>query len=624
MNLELDQFRDVDLVIDYANYTFIEKQFVSQGDYKGRTLTVLVTNKGVVGEVPGLMLNLNWHNEASGLTDLSAFSVLDKANSIYRIEYPQHMMTPGRVIASIQVIQNGKVTNLKQFELTVQRLAGQAVGIIEKAEYSALVAVLADSNKFRTDIDSLSDRKVDKNGNEQVGLFNLKQEVKEAMTGGSVAVVGEGAVNVSNIVPRAVTPSKTSFFTKRPDTLFDGEWANGFYLSGSANTMKLTRTAGFKTMIVPCSPNTTYTIIKEPIAAEDGNWYFKIATSSMTVDSLKNITESTDINSYYQFSATNIDTTLKTFLTGPNDKSIVIVCAKSANPYTELLVGIQTDFKYNDYNKMFDLTVDIPEKRMFFTKNGDILFIYTHQKNGWLRHTYERFIDNSINVDVWRATDVYVCSVNFDPLYSITTGDNEGVIRLDGESDYIGGWHGDEIGQDVFIYVDDNLITSSSNLSGYCDKVQIIVKSDIYHADTQNLAFIKYKDVTYKGDEILIKCRWIAQSGFTVQHIRAGIYSIYKEHNGIPLVSTMRNNDTYLIDEPVHGIGGAATIQNIIMNGNIHLNVELEDSNSQQRWGSITDFGTRYKIYLDSFVNQIVAKNEPLNTSVRIYLKLTD
>ncbi|MFS0980331.1 ComEC/Rec2 family competence protein [Enterococcus casseliflavus] len=160
--MELDQFRDVDLVIDYANYSFIEKQFVSQGDYKGRTLTVQVTNNGVVGEVPGLMLNLNWHNQASGLTDLSAFSVLDKANSIYRIEYPQHMMTPGKVLASIQVIQNGKVTNLKQFELTVQKLAGQPVGIVEKAEFSALVAILADSNKFRTDITVLEKEKADK------------------------------------------------------------------------------------------------------------------------------------------------------------------------------------------------------------------------------------------------------------------------------------------------------------------------------------------------------------------------------------------------------------------------------------------------------------------------------
>lgn len=160
--MELDQFRDVDLVIDRANDSFVQKQFVSQGDYKGRTLTVQVTNNGNVGEVPGLTLNLNWHNEASGLTDLTAFSVVNKASSVFSIEYPEHMMTPGKVYASIQIIQDGKVTNLKEFELTVQRLAGQAVGIVDKAEFSALVAVLADANQFRTDIDSLSIEKADK------------------------------------------------------------------------------------------------------------------------------------------------------------------------------------------------------------------------------------------------------------------------------------------------------------------------------------------------------------------------------------------------------------------------------------------------------------------------------
>lgn len=160
--MELDQFRDVDLVIDRANDSFVQKQFVSQGDYKGRTLTVQVTNNGNVGEVPGLTLNLNWHNEASGITDLTAFSVISKTTSVFSIEYPQHMMTPGKVYASIQVIQNGKVTNLKEFELTVQKLAGQSVGIVDKAEFSALISVLADSNKFRSDIDTLGDKKADK------------------------------------------------------------------------------------------------------------------------------------------------------------------------------------------------------------------------------------------------------------------------------------------------------------------------------------------------------------------------------------------------------------------------------------------------------------------------------
>ena len=160
--MNLDQFRDVDLVISKANDNFFQRQFVSQGDYKGRTLTVQVTNNGVIGEVPGLVLNLRWQNQTSGLTDLSAFTLIDKANSVFRIEYPRHMMTPGKVIANIQVIQNGKITHMKPFELTVQELAGEAVGIVEKNEYSALVAVLSDANKFRTDITLLDNKKAEK------------------------------------------------------------------------------------------------------------------------------------------------------------------------------------------------------------------------------------------------------------------------------------------------------------------------------------------------------------------------------------------------------------------------------------------------------------------------------
>lgn len=248
MILELNQFRDVDLVIDKANDNFIQRQFVSQGDYRGRTLTVQVTDNGLIGQVPGLMLNLRWQNQASGLADLSAFECIDAENSIFRIEYPEHIMTPGKVIANIQVVQNGKVTHLKSFELTVQNLAGEMTGIVGQAEYSALVAVLADANKFRTDIETLgmdkadkvalaetdaevaeldsskadktalantnqqvsglASNKVDKGGNEQVTLGMLSQDVKTAMTGGSVAVVGENAINTSNIINRSITTKK--------------------------------------------------------------------------------------------------------------------------------------------------------------------------------------------------------------------------------------------------------------------------------------------------------------------------------------------------------------------------------------------------------------------------------
>lgn len=215
--MELDQFRNVDLVIDRANDSFVQKQFVSQGDYKGRMLTVQVTNNGNIGEVTGLTLNLHWHNEASGITDLSAFTVINKSTSVFGIEYPQHMMTPGKVYASIQVIQNGKVTNLKEFELTVQRLAGEAVGIVEKAEFSALVAIMADSNKFRTDIDRKADKtfvdaqlaqtelkKLNRNENESITKAMLSREIKEDLNNGVI----EFKLNTSEIEDEAVSPQK--------------------------------------------------------------------------------------------------------------------------------------------------------------------------------------------------------------------------------------------------------------------------------------------------------------------------------------------------------------------------------------------------------------------------------
>ena len=154
--MELDKFREVDLVIDHVNNHFFQNQFVSQNDNAGRSLTVQVTNNGVIGEVPGLTLNLRWHNRNSGLTDLSPFNLIDKEHSVFQIYYPKNMLNPGTVVASIQIIQNGQVSHSRQFEITVQQLQGEAKGIITKAEYGALIDALADANKFRTDIDRLN------------------------------------------------------------------------------------------------------------------------------------------------------------------------------------------------------------------------------------------------------------------------------------------------------------------------------------------------------------------------------------------------------------------------------------------------------------------------------------
>lgn len=156
--MELNQFRDVDVVLDKANDNIIQKQFVSAGDKDGRSLTVQLTDNGAIGEIIGATLNLYWHNQASGLTDLSAFYVVDKATSVFKIDYPQNMLTPGKVIAYIQILHGGKVTHTKPFEITVQKLAGTTRGVLATAEYGALVTTLAKANEFETDIAKKADK----------------------------------------------------------------------------------------------------------------------------------------------------------------------------------------------------------------------------------------------------------------------------------------------------------------------------------------------------------------------------------------------------------------------------------------------------------------------------------
>lgn len=290
MDLELDQFRDVDLVIDRANDSFVQKQFVSQGDYGGRSLTVQVTNNGNVGEVPGLTLNLRWQNQSSGVTDLTAFYVVNKQSSVFRIDYPQNMLTPGNVVASIQVLQDGKTTFTKEFSIFVQRLAGEPVGILEKAEFGALVAVLSDSNRFRTDINQLGAIKADVDYVDQtveqvqsgfIGEYASTTELTNAYPSGRTgfAVIFEtvsgvatgymytwrnnawtkGNVFGGNVVPdRTITPNKTSFFITGKNLFDKSKAVDGMYVLYTNGKLD-TNPSFFATGFIPVQPNTTYT-----------------------------------------------------------------------------------------------------------------------------------------------------------------------------------------------------------------------------------------------------------------------------------------------------------------------------------------------------------------------------
>ena len=122
-------------------------------------------------------------------------------------------------------------------------------------------------------------QKVTKNRGE-ITSADLSQEVKEQMTGGSVAVVGKNAILTENIVDGQVTHEKTDFITVGKN-LFNGTLRYG-YLDPSGRYRETEDTKNDRTGLVTLKPNTTYTISKTTSSA------FRVGVSS------NRITPSTD------------------------------------------------------------------------------------------------------------------------------------------------------------------------------------------------------------------------------------------------------------------------------------------------------------------------------------------
>lgn len=286
--MSLDKFRDVDLVIDKANSQLLVRQFISQNDNNGRTFTVQITDEGRIAKIPGLSLNLRWHNKNTGITDLTAFELIDSEASVFRVAYPKHMMNPGIVQANIQVLNAGNSLFTRPFEIQILSLAGEVKGVIEKAEFSALVQALADANGWRSELDDLIMNKADQSFvNDQLstivsgspkGTFASLMDLQSTYPTGTTGVFLvlsdghwyywqksvnswlDGALYQSQgVTDKSITRTKISFFEKTfTDYSETGRWETGFYYDRTTGEKIINGNYG--TLTLQLRPNHSYTI----------------------------------------------------------------------------------------------------------------------------------------------------------------------------------------------------------------------------------------------------------------------------------------------------------------------------------------------------------------------------
>ena len=216
--MALDNFRTIELIWDKANKSIIKTIKTASSDTTGRYLSVKILDGGQEVTLNGAKLQLYWEHPNFNTSGTDDFEAVNNGG-LFKMTFSEEMLTNiGELNAHLVLtLSDGKITS-DGFPIKVFK--GADDGVVVPANGNGLVKQI--------------EGKIDK-GN--VTLNDLTQEVKLAMTGGSVAVVGENAVDTENIKDNAVIPDKTTFFEKGKNKVDNTKFTNGYYVNPTNGTL---------------------------------------------------------------------------------------------------------------------------------------------------------------------------------------------------------------------------------------------------------------------------------------------------------------------------------------------------------------------------------------------------
>ena len=172
--MTLENFRRVDLKLNKANDYIPDNFFAKEGDYNGRELVVQITDNCVVTDTTGIQLIFNWQHLGQGHKGSLYFDEIDLSKGIYSVHYPTQMMFVGKVSAFITVVDGNKITNTRNFNLTVGP-GGDDSLIVAENDFSILQQALIQINQYQNQIDNIKSdliRQVDELLNTEQSKFD--------------------------------------------------------------------------------------------------------------------------------------------------------------------------------------------------------------------------------------------------------------------------------------------------------------------------------------------------------------------------------------------------------------------------------------------------------------------
>ena len=400
------------------------------------------------------------------------------------------------------------------------------------------------SKKIKGAINNLNSQIKDKaSKNEVFSMANMGQDIKEAMTGGSVAVVGVNSILEQNIVNNQVTPIKTSFL-KTGKNMLVGERLTGGFVDWQTGV--ITSDGGYAhSDYIPVTPNSRISLNYHNALAFYDNSYKYVAGINGSGSNSKNYTL---VNGEIEGQSKHGTYTV------PANAYYIRVSSSTSKKDIQLELGeVSTPYQKPYY--YIDGLVEMDNRNIFIKQNNECTILTEKAK-----YIFKRVTDTSINVDAWRLYEGKLINDDGTEYTMWSNSDAEGTIQIVGENDFVCGYHGDEKFETIDILIDGVPIDMSSNFSVSFKNLTIVSKSRVYHCNTSasasTQAFKRTKVLKFDSNKVVISNRFECLENLNINRASLALFQCRKSQDSTIIINKFsNNNDLILYDVPTSDTG---------------------------------------------------------------------
>lgn len=218
------------------------------GEVASRFIRITILENNMSADLTGVTAYL-YAKKADGTKVFNSITVENAKQGIVLAELTSQVLAiPGLVKLTLLLTKDGAKLASKQIIVTVDESAIDEESIESTNEFNALTDALKKVNNI--------DNKLDKNA--ILSMANMGQDVKEAMTGGSVAVVGENAITNINVIPKGLKEYNMAFLENISKNLFNPHTVSNGYLLNLSNGQLEGNSNYWTSDFIEVEPNTTY------------------------------------------------------------------------------------------------------------------------------------------------------------------------------------------------------------------------------------------------------------------------------------------------------------------------------------------------------------------------------